>query len=269
MPKQLSAIQIRGRLDNNSYYKVKNLHTPLLRKIDPNASQRVKTQPQYATFRANASEFGMTSNWVNVFKNMCALGSFQYNNQYWSAFIIKNMLPELDLDTTHEIGTRTYKETSLERFDLLLATTLKHDISSFFTVTHSWDAIKTGTGWNITHDMTFTPSPDPILGRPGQSDVKITTRFVSLQFPSYSEIIGRYTYVSRYTKLLDIYKFKSDEEMTRTYEYDIPSWEVSANCIRGLLLTVQSPISYVSGVAQYGRKNTSVVFLPITGRLDD
>lgn len=57
MPRQTSLIKIRGKADGNSFYYSKNGGN-LVRSINTNMSQRVKTDPAYALVRANAAEFG-------------------------------------------------------------------------------------------------------------------------------------------------------------------------------------------------------------------
>lgn len=57
MPKQTSLIKIRGKADGNSFYFSKN-GGHLVRSINADMSQRVKTDPAYMLTRANAAEFG-------------------------------------------------------------------------------------------------------------------------------------------------------------------------------------------------------------------
>ena len=57
MPKQASLFKIRGKSDGNSFF-----YSPLggyqFRKINPNMSERVKTEDQFINTRRNAAEFG-------------------------------------------------------------------------------------------------------------------------------------------------------------------------------------------------------------------
>jgi hypothetical protein len=57
MPKQSSIFKVRGKMDGNSFY-----YSPLggyqFRKINPNMSERVKTEDQFINTRRNAAEFG-------------------------------------------------------------------------------------------------------------------------------------------------------------------------------------------------------------------
>ena len=57
MPKQSSLFKVRGKMDGNSFY-YSSLGGYQFRKINPNMSERVKTEDQFINTRRNAAEFG-------------------------------------------------------------------------------------------------------------------------------------------------------------------------------------------------------------------
>lgn len=62
MPKQLGIHQIRGKFGELSYYKQKYIRPGLIKSINPNMSERLKTDPIFVNTRKNSREFGMCSN---------------------------------------------------------------------------------------------------------------------------------------------------------------------------------------------------------------
>lgn len=114
MAEQISSIQIKGRLLNISYYKAKHMKRGVARMTDPNASQRAKTSPEYATFRAYGKEFGMTGEYVSKL-----LDSLPYREQYMlnpnrTADITRFMMPYLAYDTANPLGQRNYRGDNLQ-----------------------------------------------------------------------------------------------------------------------------------------------------------
>ena len=57
MPKQSSIFKVRGKMDGNSFY-YSSLGGYQFRKINPNMSERVKTEDEFINTRRNAAEFG-------------------------------------------------------------------------------------------------------------------------------------------------------------------------------------------------------------------
>lgn len=114
MAKQISSIQLKGRLLNISYYKAKRMKQGVARMTDPNASERAKTSPNYATFRAYGKEFGMTG--LNA---STLIGQLPYRDQYMlnpnrTADLTRWMMPYLAYDTTHTVGKRSYQGDNIQ-----------------------------------------------------------------------------------------------------------------------------------------------------------
>lgn len=114
MAKQISSIQLKGRLLNISYYKAKHMKQGVARMTDPNASERAKISPNYAAFRAYGKEFGMTGDYVSKF-----ISGLPYRDQYMlnpnrTADLTKWMIPYLAYDTTDPVGKRNYRGDNIQ-----------------------------------------------------------------------------------------------------------------------------------------------------------
>lgn len=114
MAKQISSIQLKGRLLNISYYKAKHMRQGVARMTDPNASERAKTSPNYAAFRAYGKEFGMAG--LNA---STLIGQLPYRDQYMlnpnrTADLTRWMLPFLAYDTSHAVGKRSFQGDNIQ-----------------------------------------------------------------------------------------------------------------------------------------------------------
>lgn len=106
MGKQISSIQIKGRLHALSYYKEKGVKVGTVRTIDPNASERVRTLPQYATFRAHGGEFGSIG-WLASGLVLGILNRrYMVLNSFRTGDLTQTLLPYLAQDGAHELGQR-------------------------------------------------------------------------------------------------------------------------------------------------------------------
>lgn len=114
MAEQISSIQIKGRLLNISYYKAKHMKRGVARMTDPNASQRAKTSPEYATFRAYGKEFGMTGDLVSKLLDVMPYREQYLLNPNRTADITRFMMPYLAYDTIHQLGRRDYVGDNLQ-----------------------------------------------------------------------------------------------------------------------------------------------------------
>lgn len=63
MPKQSGIYQIKGKFENRSYYRPKNMSTGVFRSINPTMSERVKKDANFVNTRSNAAEFGCATSW--------------------------------------------------------------------------------------------------------------------------------------------------------------------------------------------------------------
>lgn len=108
MPKQSGIYQIKGKFENRSYYKPKNMSTGLFRSINQQMSERVKTEPNFANTRANAAEFGCATSWAN--QTTSVLGSFAPVSFLGKkrADIFQYGLNVIKLDGTHPFGQRSF-----------------------------------------------------------------------------------------------------------------------------------------------------------------
>lgn len=113
MPKQNSTIQLRGKFQGRSYYFAKGHQSGFMRAINPNMSERVKTEPNYALTRAYAAEFGHANGWASR-----ALQSLRDVEVYKEPNKLRRSLlglirGEMKKDTSHPLGSRVLLGSSL------------------------------------------------------------------------------------------------------------------------------------------------------------
>lgn len=106
MAKQIGGIIIKGRLAGLSYYKSKRSKYAIVRTIDPNASERAKTDPNYGVFRTYGKEFGMLGAFSGaVIRNLPARVVTMLR-PYRVADFTKLLQGFLAADTAHDLGKR-------------------------------------------------------------------------------------------------------------------------------------------------------------------
>lgn len=109
MPKQSGIYQIKGKFENRSYYKPKNMSTGIFRSINQQMSERVKTEPNFANTRANAGEFGCATSFANQIANYLATLAPVTNLAKKRGDIAHSALGMIRQDNTHIFGQRSLR----------------------------------------------------------------------------------------------------------------------------------------------------------------
>lgn len=113
MPKQNSTIQLRGKFQGRSYYFAKGHQSGFMRAINPNMSERVKTEPNYALTRAYAAEFGHANGWASrALQSLRDVEVYKEPNKLRRA-LLGLIRGEMKKDTSNPIGARILKGSSL------------------------------------------------------------------------------------------------------------------------------------------------------------
>lgn len=107
MPKQSGIYQIKGKFEQRSYYRPKNMSTGVFRSINQQMSERVKTEPNYAITRKYAGEFGCASSWANKTTSYLNTLTPISNLTKKRTDIAQSALGMIRQDTEHEFGKRT------------------------------------------------------------------------------------------------------------------------------------------------------------------
>lgn len=113
MPKQNSTIQLRGKFQGRSYYFAKGHQSGFMRAINPNMSERVKTEPNYALTRAYAAEFGHANGWASrALQSLRDVEVYKEPNKLRRA-LLGLIRGEMKKDTSHPLGSRVLLGSSL------------------------------------------------------------------------------------------------------------------------------------------------------------
>lgn len=107
MPIQAGTYKVRGKMENRSYYKPKYSEQHLVRSINQQMSQRVKTEPRFANTRKCAAEFGVATGMSGeIFETLRSYGA-KITNQTLSNKLTQRLLSDVRKDTEHVFGQRT------------------------------------------------------------------------------------------------------------------------------------------------------------------
>lgn len=107
MPIQAGTYKVRGKMENRSYYKPKYSEQHLVRSINQQMSERVKTEPRFANTRKCAEEFGVATGMSReLFDHLKAYGA-NITNQTLRNKLTQRLLNDVRHDTAHVFGQRT------------------------------------------------------------------------------------------------------------------------------------------------------------------
>lgn len=107
MPKQVGTYKVKGKMEGRSYYKPKYSEDHLLRSINPQMSERVKTDPKFVNTRKCAEEFGVATGMSQeLFDHLKSYGA-NITNQTLRNKLTQQLLKDVRHDTEHIFGQRT------------------------------------------------------------------------------------------------------------------------------------------------------------------
>lgn len=107
MPIQAGTYKVRGKMENRSYYKPKYSAHHLVRSINQQMSERVKTEPGFANTRKYAAEFGVSSGMSNEIFGVLKNCGCVVNNPRLRSRLASILLEYVKTDTEHALGQRT------------------------------------------------------------------------------------------------------------------------------------------------------------------
>lgn len=105
MAKQNSLVNITGKLDNHSYYHTRNGGFQV-RRINPNMSERVKTEETFQNTRFNAREFGASGSIAGACITLMENKYRYILTPIMVGELTKAILRYTQTDTTHDWGKR-------------------------------------------------------------------------------------------------------------------------------------------------------------------
>lgn len=115
MAKQHTLVNLTGKIGESSYYYTRNGGFQI-RRINPNMSERVKTEPGFQNTRLNANEFGAAGSTV------IPLMSYIHNHYSWAlkpganGRMVKKTRVLIQSDVLHPFGRRSLPQTTFELY---------------------------------------------------------------------------------------------------------------------------------------------------------
>lgn len=107
MPIQAGTYKVRGKMENRSYYKPKYSEQHLVRSINQQMSERVKTEPRFANTRKCAAEFGVATGMSGEIFDILRSYGAKITNQTLNNKLTQRLLKDVRQDTEHVFGQRT------------------------------------------------------------------------------------------------------------------------------------------------------------------
>lgn len=107
MPIQAGTYKVRGKMENRSYYKPKYSANHLVRSINQQMSERVKTEPGFANTRANAAEFGVATGMSIELYRILSECRVNITNQTLRSKLGSNLFGFVRNDNANPSGQRT------------------------------------------------------------------------------------------------------------------------------------------------------------------
>lgn len=134
MAKQRGLHQLRGKVGGYSYYKQKYVEGGLVRSIDENLSNRVKTAPEYENTRLNAEEFKCAAHDVGAILKAMPLKPRYVLNPFAQANLVKAVLPLIKQDASALWGRRNVPVSGFPNIVAAINKLTKNPLNALFDV---------------------------------------------------------------------------------------------------------------------------------------
>lgn len=226
MPKQSGIYQIKGKFEQRSYYRPKNMSTGVFRSINQQMSERVKTEPNYAITRNYAGEFGCASSWANQTTSYLNTLAPISNLCKKRTEIAKSALSMIRQDTEHEFGKRTltidgWQETMMSLLNNLPRVSFDGTFGSNMSF-YSFEDTPTGSGnYKLHVNIPSVPNLSERLKAIGANYIEYKVSVCRWWAGYYKPIIGKYFPAELYTIPVDYFYSTSSPHYTDC-EVDLP-----------------------------------------------
>lgn len=210
MPKQSGLYQIKGKFEQRSYYRPKNMSTGVFRSINQQMSERVKTEPNYAITRNYAGEFGCASSWANKTTSYLNTLAPISNLTKKRTDIAQSALGMIRQDTAHEFGKRTltidrWQETMMSLFNNLPRVSFDGTFGSNMSF-YSFEDTPAGSGnYKLHVDMPFVPNLSERLKAIGANYIEYRVIVCRWWAGYYTTLLGTYYPTELYTIPVDYF----------------------------------------------------------------
>lgn len=132
MAKQSGIHQLRGKVGNMKYYRMKGVQDGLVQSINEGMSNRVKNGAEYANTRRNNSEFGMAASTAGASVKTLSLRWRYLLKPFVTGAIAKSFLSVAKSSTNIPWGSRFISPQELQRYyPVGMRSIVKNDISDF------------------------------------------------------------------------------------------------------------------------------------------
>ena len=208
MPKQSGIYQIKGKFEQRSYYRPKNMSTGVFRSINQQMSERVKTDPNYAITRNYAGEFGCASSWANKTTSYLNTLAPISNLTKKRTDIAQSTLGMIRQDTAHEFGKRTltidgWQETMMSLLNNLPRVSFDGTFGSNMSF-YSFKDTTAGSGKYKVHvDMPSVPNLSDRLKAIGANYIEYKVFVCRWWAGYYTTLLGKYYPAELYTISVD------------------------------------------------------------------
>lgn len=208
MPKQSGIYQIKGKFEQRSYYRPKNMPTGVFRSINQQMSERVKTEPNYAITRNYAGEFGCACSWANQVTSYLNTLAPISNLVKKRTDIAQSALGLIRQDTEHEFGKRTlivngWQETMMLLLNNLPRVSFDGTFGSNMSF-YSFEDTSTGSGnYKLHVNIPSVPNLFERLKAIGANYVEYRVYVCRWWAGYYTTLLGRYYPAELYTIPVD------------------------------------------------------------------
>lgn len=132
MAKQSGIHQLRGKVGNMKYYRMKGVQDGLVQSINEGMSNRVKNGAEYANTRRNNSEFGMAASTAGAAVKSLSLRWRYLLKPFMTGSLAKELLAGAKSWSTDPWGSRTLTPEALQvTYPFLMQKAIKNDVSDF------------------------------------------------------------------------------------------------------------------------------------------
>lgn len=210
MPKQSGIYQIKGKFEQRSYYRPKNMSTGVFRAINQQMSERVKTEPNYAITRNYAGEFGCASSWANQVASYLNTLAPISNLVKKRTDIAQSALGMIRQDTEHEFGKRTltidgWQRTMMSLLNNLPRVSFDGTFGSNMSF-YSYEDTTTGSGKYKLHvNMSSVPNLSDRLKTIGANFIEYRVYVCRWWAGYYTMLLGKYYPAELYTIPVDVF----------------------------------------------------------------
>lgn len=132
MAKQSGIHQLRGKVGNMKYYRMKGVQDGLVQSINEGMSNRVKNGAEYANTRRNNSEFGMAASTAGAAVKSLSLRWRYLLKPFMTGSLAKDILVAAKVGSSSVWGQRSISADTLQGYyPYLMQKAIKNDVSDF------------------------------------------------------------------------------------------------------------------------------------------